>query len=86
MSEQKYYIGLKSVADDGVTDYLWEDLRFYPCFEKSPYALTLEELEKVTNEQLARYVGWDDATEIGLVGEIVDYYWVNPLIKLEAVG
>ena len=53
MSEQKYYIGLKSIADDGVTDYLWEDLRFYPCFEKSPYALTLEELEKVTNEQLA---------------------------------
>lgn len=83
MSEKKYYISLKSVANDTViTHFLWEDLSFYPCFEKSKYSLTLKELETLSNEKLARNVRFDDSTEIGLVGKILDGYWINPLIIL----
>lgn len=86
MIEQKYYVGLISPLDeDVVTDYLWRDVRFYPCFEKPSYTVTLKKLEELTNEKLARYVACDDATEIGLVGEIVDGFWINPLIKLVPV-
>ena len=86
MSEHKYYVGLTSLLDETITtSYLWKDLHFYPCFEKSSYAITLKELELLTNEKLARFVGYDDQTEIKLVGEIVDNYWVNPLLKLTPV-
>ena len=86
MSEQKQYVGLVCPTDDEVvTSYLWEDGYFYPCFIKSSYAVTLKELESVTNEKLARFVGYDDQTEIKLVGEIVEDYWINPLIELVPV-
>lgn len=69
--KKKYYVGLRSIEDNNViTDYLWEDLRFYPCFEKSSYAITLEELEKRTNGTLVKREG--------------NSYWINPIIELES--
>ncbi|ABG21663.1 gp120 (endogenous virus) [Lactococcus phage KSY1] len=70
MSEQKYYVGLTSLLDENITtSYLWKDLHFYPCFEKSSYTITLKELELLTNEKLARFVGYDDQTEIKLLDQ-----------------
>lgn len=86
LPEKKYYVGLRNIEDTNViSGYLWEDLRFYPCFEKSEYSLTLKELETLSNEKLARNVRFDDSTEIGLVGDIIDGYWINPLIILIGV-
>lgn len=86
MSEQRYYVGLVRPTDDEVvTSYLWEDGYFYPCFNKPSYAITLEALETFSNERLTRFVGYDDQTEIKLVGEIVEDYWINPLVKLTPV-
>ena len=53
MTEEKYYVGLKSLNDDDIiTDFLWEDHRLYPCFEKPAYALTKSELAKIQDGAL----------------------------------
>ena len=82
MDEQKYYVGLRSLIDeDAITDFLWEDYRFYPCFEKSSYAITKSELAKIQNGSL--YIS---DTTAHLMGEKTDFLsdieWVNPMIKL----
>ena len=82
MDEQTYYVGLRSLIDeDAITDFLWEDYRFYPCFEKSSYAITKSELAKIQNGSL--YIA---DTTAHLMGEKTDFLsdieWVNPMIKL----
>ena len=82
MEEQKYYVGLKSLSDeDIITAFLWEDHRFYPCFEKSIYAITKSELAKIQNGAL--YIA---DTTAHLMGEKTDFLsdieWINPMIKL----
>ena len=82
MKEQKYYVGLKSLLDDDIiTDFLWEDHCFYPCFEKSSYAITKSELAKIQNGAL--YIA---DTTAHLMEEKTDFLsdieWVNPMIKL----
>lgn len=86
VKEKKYLIGLKDIADENtITHYLWKDMKFYPCFEKSENALTLNELAELTDNKLAKDVGYDDLSELESVGDIVDYFWVNPIIKLVPV-
>lgn len=82
-SEPKYCIGLLSpLYEDAVTHYLWEDSNFHPCFEKPSCAITLKKLADITKGKLAKDVSYVDKAEIGLVGKVVDGYWVNPLIML----
>ena len=91
MSEQEYYVKLKydvyidedkdehlNYYDDGV--WLGVDYDFVP--KKYRGIFFIKELERVTQETLARYCAYDDLTEIGLVGNIVDGYWINPMIEL----
>ena len=55
MSEQKYYVGLKSLIDENViTHFLWKDHCFYPGFEKSSYSLTKSELAENMDGKLYR--------------------------------
>lgn len=80
MTEKKYYVGLKSLNDEGIiTDFLWKDHRFYPCFEKSAYAITKSELAKIQ----------DGALYIAFFKEFLSdssfkttREWINPLIEL----
>lgn len=95
MTEKKYYVGLKSLNDDDViTDFLWEDNRFYPCFQKSAYAITKSELAKIQNgalykQTLALPFEWlyGDASLKEKLGwkynkTIDKFEWTNPLIKI----
>lgn len=80
MEEQKYYIGLKSLLDeDVITDFLWEDHRFYPCFEKSSYAITKSELAKIQNGALYREFTKEFLSDSPFK---TTREWVNPIIKL----
>lgn len=80
MTEKKYYVGLKSLNDDDViTDFLWEDNRFYPCFQKSAYAVTKSELAKIQNGALYEIV--NEEWECG-GGFYEPREWINPLIEL----
>lgn len=95
MTEKKYYVGLKSLNDDDViTDFLWEDNLFYPCFQKSAYAITKSELAKIQNgalykQTLALPFEWlygDTSLKEKLGWEynktIDKFEWTNPLIKI----
>lgn len=80
MTEKKYYVGLKSLNDDDIiTDFLWEDHQFYPCFKKSSYAITKSELAKIQNGAL--YYTTIEEWECG-GGFYEPREWVNPLVKL----
>lgn len=80
MKEQKYYVGLKSLLDDDIiTDFLWEDHRFYPCFEKSSYAITKSELAKIQNGTLYREFVKEFLSDSPLK---TTREWINPMIKL----
>lgn len=91
MSEQKYYVKLiptVNVADYGQDNYFIVNSRLYldcDC-EFSPIKLrvsvTLKGLSEVTDGVFAKDVSYDDSTEIELVGEVIDGYWINPLIEL----
>lgn len=80
MTEKKYYVGLRSINDkDVITDFLWEDHRFYPCFEKSAYALTKKEIAQIQDGVL--YTVIEEEWECG-GGFYEPVEWINPLIKL----
>lgn len=80
MKEQKYYVGLKSLLDDDIiTDFLWEDHRFYPCFEKSSYAITKSELAKIQNGTLYREFVKEFLSDSPLK---TTREWINPMIEL----
>ena len=94
MSEQKYYVRLDTEK------YVKRDFSNYPYnpspdyifwlesdgnFGYNKHTFTLLELEKISQEKLARDCGYDDLSEISLVGNIVGDYWVNPLIELVPV-
>ena len=80
MKEQKYYVGLKSLLDeDVITDFLWEDHRFYPCFEKSSYAITKSELAKIQNGTLYREFVKEFLSDSPLK---TTREWINPMIEL----
>lgn len=80
MEEQKYYIGLKSLLDeDVITDFLWEDHRFYPCFEKPSYAITKSELAKIQNGALYREFTKEFLSDSSFK---TTREWINPMIKL----
>lgn len=93
MEEQKYYVKLPHVfLEDGFTD-LFVDSDYINnghCFQQAWIAgqqmFTLHELESVMNGALVRDVRFDDATEIELVGDIINGYWINPLIELIPVN
>ena len=80
MTEKKYYVGLKSLnGDDIITDFLWEDHRFYPCFEKPAYALTKSELAKIQDGALYREFVKEFLSDSPFE---TTRDWINPLIKL----
>jgi hypothetical protein len=80
MSEQKYYVGLKSLLDeDIITDFLWEDHRFYPCFEKSSYAITKSELAKIQNGALYHEFCKEFLSDSPFK---TTREWINPMIEL----
>ena len=91
MNEQKYYVRLiptVNVADYSRDDHLIVSSRLYlDCdYEFSPSELrasvTLKSLSEVADGTFAKDVSYDDLTEISLVGNIVDDYWINPMIEL----
>ena len=94
MSEQKYYVRLdteKYVKRDFSNspyspspDYIFW-IESDGNFGYNKHTFTLLELEKISQEKLARDCGYDDLSEISLVGNIVGDYWVNPLIELVPV-
>lgn len=48
MSEQKYYVGLKSLLDpNAISHFLWKDHRFYPGFEKPSYSFTMAQISQI---------------------------------------
>lgn len=80
MEEQKYYVGLKSLIDeDIITDFLWKDHRFYPCFEKSSYAITKSELAKIQNGALYREFVKEFLSDSPFK---TTREWINPMIEL----
>ena len=80
MKEQKYYVGLKSLLDDDIiTDFLWEDHRFYPCFKKSSYAITKSELAKIQNGTLYREFVKEFLSDSPFK---TTREWINPMIEL----
>lgn len=80
MEEQKYYVGLKSLLDeDIITDFLWEDHRFYPCFEKSSYAITKSELTEIKNGALYREFVKEFLSDSPFK---TTREWINPMIEL----
>lgn len=80
MEEQKYYVGLKSLLDeDTITDFLWEDHRFYPCFEKSAYAITKSELATIQDGALYREFIKEFLSDSPFK---TTREWINPMIKL----
>lgn len=80
MEEQKYYVGLKSLLDDDIiTDFLWEDHRFYPCFEKSSYAITKSELAEIKNGALYREFVKEFLSDSPFK---TTREWINPMIEL----
>lgn len=93
MNEREYYVKLKydvyidededkdehsNYYDDSV--WLGVDYDFVP--KKYRGIFFIQELERVTQGTLTRYCAYDDLTEISLVGNIVDDYWINPMIEL----
>ncbi|XHB95547.1 hypothetical protein AAFF39_00550 [Lactococcus garvieae] len=53
MSEQKYYVGLKSLIDaNAISHFLWKDHRFYPGFEKPSYSFTMDQISKISGGYL----------------------------------
>lgn len=53
MSEQKYYVGLKSLIDtNAISHFLWKDYRFYPGFEKPSYSFTMVQISKISSGSL----------------------------------
>ena len=91
MNEQEYYVKLTptvSVADYLQDDYLIVSSRLYLDYDCdfSPSELrvsvTLKSLSEVADGTFAKDVSYDDLTEISLVGNIVDDYWINPMIEL----
>ena len=91
MNKQEYYVKLKhdvyidedkdehsNYYDDSV--WLGVDYDFVP--KKYRGIFFIKELERVTQGTLARYCAYDDLTEIGLVGNTVDGYWINPMIEI----
>lgn len=92
MEEQKYYVKLPHVfleysfTDLFIdSDYINNDYCFQQAIAGKPM-FTLHELESIMNGALVRDVGFDDTTEIELVGDIINGYWVNPLIELIPVN
>ena len=103
MSEQKYYVKLKSPNDhlgiwwcgdrsewQSYSDPVYvEELvdfgeREVICVEvsKSIPSFTKSELAEIMDGAFAKDVSYDDSTEIEMVGEVIDGYWINPLIEL----
>lgn len=96
MTEKKYYVGLKSLNDEGIiTDFLWKDHQFYPCFEKSAYALTKKEISDIQDGTLykqrvgfpfAGFYGTNESLEYSygwsFNEELGLWEWTNPMIKL----
>ena len=70
MSEQKYDV-FQVVNLIGTK-------RFQGVFTKS-------DLSKIMDGAFAKDVSYDDSTEIEMVGEVIDGYWINPLIELVPV-
>ncbi|CAJ1223728.1 hypothetical protein LLWA12L8_FAMOGCFE_00986 [Lactococcus lactis] len=93
MSEKKYYVKLNpevmyySDYGFGSVQYLEPYLNdvgdFAPAIDRASF--TKSEISRLMNESLVRDVGFDDSTEISLVGKIIDDYWINPLIELVPV-
>lgn len=89
MSEQKYYVGLKSLIDENViTHFLWKDHRFYPGFEKSSYSFTKLELAEIKNGTFYKKADYCEFMELPPDWEMNDKNnkwlceWINPLIEL----
>ncbi|ARE21261.1 MAG: hypothetical protein L0L20_10545 [Lactococcus lactis] len=85
MSEKKYYVGLKSLNDSNTTShFLWKDHRFYPCFEKSSYAIAKSELAQIMGGAIYKRAGENFVRE-GSTDVYDDNEWINPLIELVPV-
>ena len=91
MNKQEYYVRLiptVNVADYSRDDHLIVSSRLYlDCdYEFSPIELresvTLKGLSEVADGTFAKDVSYDDSAEIGLVGKVIDGYWINPMIEL----
>ena len=53
MSEQKYYVGLKSLFyTNAISHFLWKDHRFYPGFEKANYSFTIAQISQIAGGAL----------------------------------
>ena len=83
MSDQKYYVGLKSLIDENViTHFLWKDHCFYRGFEKSKCSFTKSEFADIMDGALYKPENHHDCMWTFDCRGYCRPEWINPLIAL----